>query len=262
MTAKEAVEALMIKEPNGEMLRFLRKEGLLNQILYPDGRPDRVNARAPPLSGREGGASLRSITKESAVSKKPRSNEPDLSDFFSSLEPEEERFAEDKREDGFAEEKVGAERQVTETVAPLNTNYNSVDANVRAPVRSWSPKSTSPNAYTQKSTNRFDNKPYNRNNNNNNNNRDGGSERFEPYDFKVSNGIGYDYGSSTRENANLSDESRKKSDDFDRFTIPSFECLYLISINIWTAFLFFYPLRTPPSLFFVQKLHRTDAEGS
>eukprot|EP01036_Dinobryon_divergens_P025005 gene25005-33509_t len=228
MTAKEAVEALMIKEPNSEMLRFLRKEGLLNEILYPDGRPDRPNrmkAKAPPLSGREGGASLRSISKEESTnpvpeSKKPRLNEPDLSDFFSSLEPQEEIFGEDKREDDFADVKAREERQSTDTSAPPNTNYNSVDTNIRAPVRSWSPKSTSPNAYPQKSTNRYDNKQFNNRNNNNNNNRDRGNDRFESYDFKSSNGLGYDY-SSTRENSNLSDESKKKSDDFDRFAIPS-----------------------------------------
>lgn len=228
MTAKEAVEALMIKQPDSEMLRFLRKEGLLNQILYPDGRPDRPNrmkAKAPPLSGREGGASLRSISREESISpvpesKKPRLNEPDLSDFFSSLEPQEEIFGEDKREDDFADVKAREESQSTDTSAPPKTNYNSADINIRAPVRSWSPKSTSPNAYPQKSTNRYDNKQFNKNNNNNN--RDGGNDRFESYDFKSSNGLGYDY-SSTRENSNLSDESKKKSDDFDRFANSSFK---------------------------------------
>lgn len=79
MTPKQAVESLLVKEPNGEMLRFLRKEGLLNQILH----PERVGAQGRPsgdrsgsgrswssrggsgdmdsLRGREGGRSLRSI---------------------------------------------------------------------------------------------------------------------------------------------------------------------------------------------------------
>ncbi|KAJ1425865.1 hypothetical protein B484DRAFT_480232, partial [Ochromonadaceae sp. CCMP2298] len=40
MSAREAAENLMQKEPNAAILRFLRKEGLLNEILYPE-RPVR-----------------------------------------------------------------------------------------------------------------------------------------------------------------------------------------------------------------------------
>jgi hypothetical protein len=90
MTAKEAVEALMIKEPNGETLRFLRKEGLLNQILHPersfDGaaergggyRYDSVDLR----TGRKGGRSQRPIAVHSpavAVSKPKMNGEADSS---------------------------------------------------------------------------------------------------------------------------------------------------------------------------------------
>ena len=231
MTAKEAVEALMIKEPNGEMLRFLKKEGLLNEILYPDGRPDRmdkVRERAP-LSGREGGASQRSIAKESSpppvpvASKKSKSNEPDLSDFFSSLESQDDFFPEEKSETNFAEQEAVPDRQdkrEAETVSST-TNFNKIDTNIKAPVRSWSPKNTSPNAYPPKSTNRYDNnKPYGRNKDNS---RDSRSDGFDSYDFKSSNGLGYDY-SSSRGSGNLGNESpssiKKKSDDFDRFVIP------------------------------------------
>jgi hypothetical protein len=42
MTPKQAVESLLVKEPNGEMLRFLRKEGLLNQILHPERAYERL----------------------------------------------------------------------------------------------------------------------------------------------------------------------------------------------------------------------------
>jgi hypothetical protein len=90
MTAKEAVEALMIKEPNGETLRFLRKEGLLNQILHPERsfggaaergggyRYDGVDLR----TGREGGRSQRSIAVHSpsvAISNPVMNGEADSS---------------------------------------------------------------------------------------------------------------------------------------------------------------------------------------
>jgi hypothetical protein len=232
MTAKEAVEALMIKEPNGEMLRFLRKEGLLNEILYPDGRPDKMRAKAP-LSGREGGASQRSIAKESyppspytpLAGKKSKSDEPDLSDFFSSLESQDDFFPEDKSETNFAEKEAlidSQDKREAETVSKSSTtNFNKVDTNIKTPVRSWSPKNTSPNAYPPKSTNRYDNnKPFGRNKDNS---RDSRSDGFDSYDFRSSNGLGYDY-SSSRGSANLGNESpssmKKKSDDFDRFAIP------------------------------------------
>lgn len=69
MTAKEAVEALLIKEPNGEMLRFLRKEGLLNQILHPERSNGRSRdgyryGREEQRQGREGGRSQRSVAVE------------------------------------------------------------------------------------------------------------------------------------------------------------------------------------------------------
>jgi hypothetical protein len=36
MTAKQAVESLMVKEPDSDMLKFLRREGLLKDILNPE----------------------------------------------------------------------------------------------------------------------------------------------------------------------------------------------------------------------------------
>jgi hypothetical protein len=45
MTPKEAVEALMIKEPNSEILRYLKREGLLRQILYSDSEEDGASVR-------------------------------------------------------------------------------------------------------------------------------------------------------------------------------------------------------------------------
>jgi hypothetical protein len=81
MTPKQAVESLLVKEPNGQMLRFLRKEGLLNQILHPeragsrerqfDGRPgggrswsSAAGGDVDSMRGREGGRSIRSIAKK------------------------------------------------------------------------------------------------------------------------------------------------------------------------------------------------------
>ena len=43
MTAKQAVEALMQRTPHSATLKYLRKEGLLNDILYPEGRMRRSN---------------------------------------------------------------------------------------------------------------------------------------------------------------------------------------------------------------------------
>lgn len=56
MTAKQAVEALLVKEPNGETLRFLRKEGLLNQILHPE-RAAGYRERRPPQRAKDGALS-------------------------------------------------------------------------------------------------------------------------------------------------------------------------------------------------------------
>lgn len=43
MTAKEAVESLMLKDKNNPTLKALKKQGILNEILYPEGRPPEVS---------------------------------------------------------------------------------------------------------------------------------------------------------------------------------------------------------------------------
>lgn len=68
MSAKDAVESLMRKEPNSEMLRFLRKEGLLRDILNSRDEEDRRNRSQDSkdqdfYSGRDGGKSLKTISK-------------------------------------------------------------------------------------------------------------------------------------------------------------------------------------------------------
>lgn len=77
MTAKEAVEQLMSRNPSDKALTLLKKNGRLEDILYPEGRPDRQNRLAvygqdkyerssrigadTRGGGREGGARIRSI---------------------------------------------------------------------------------------------------------------------------------------------------------------------------------------------------------
>ena len=51
----------MLKEPDSDMLRYLKKEGLLRQILHSDDRSEASDRRRSELSGRDGGASMRSI---------------------------------------------------------------------------------------------------------------------------------------------------------------------------------------------------------
>ena len=68
MTAKEAVESLMAKDPRNPTILNLRKQGLLNEILYPertDLREDRgrVGTGDRYQGGREGGRRIRSIAK-------------------------------------------------------------------------------------------------------------------------------------------------------------------------------------------------------
>ena len=46
MTAKEAVESLMAKNPASPTLRSLKKEGLLQEILYPP-KPHRRDYERP-----------------------------------------------------------------------------------------------------------------------------------------------------------------------------------------------------------------------
>jgi transcription antitermination factor NusG len=65
MTAKEAVESLMAKDPHNPTIKSLKKQGLLEEILYPEGRKQNTY-----LEGRhEGGKSQSSISK---VSKEPQ----------------------------------------------------------------------------------------------------------------------------------------------------------------------------------------------
>lgn len=75
MSAKEAVESLMSKDPRNPTIKSLRDQGLLEEILYPDGRPmhedrdgeggwNNNNNRDRFQGGREGGARVRSIAKD------------------------------------------------------------------------------------------------------------------------------------------------------------------------------------------------------
>ena len=70
MTAKEAVENLMAKDPKNPTIRSLREQGLLEEILYPDGRPEDDynnnynNYSNGPRTGRDGGKRIRSIAKD------------------------------------------------------------------------------------------------------------------------------------------------------------------------------------------------------
>ena len=61
MTAKEAVESLMAKDPKSPTIKSLKEQGLLEEILYPDGRPQKKPRREMNEGGREGGRSIRSI---------------------------------------------------------------------------------------------------------------------------------------------------------------------------------------------------------
>ena len=73
MTAKDAVEALMASNPKHPLLRALKKEGILNEILYTEeerqamqaSRERRFEERdrdySSRVGGREGGARVRSI---------------------------------------------------------------------------------------------------------------------------------------------------------------------------------------------------------
>jgi hypothetical protein len=57
MTAKQAVESLMVKEPDSDMLKFLRREGLLKEILNPEVKMRREQqlARRQSDSSRDSG---------------------------------------------------------------------------------------------------------------------------------------------------------------------------------------------------------------
>jgi hypothetical protein len=64
MTAKEAVESLMSKDPKSSTIRSLKEQGLLEEILYPEGRPQKKPRRDYSEGGREGGRSVRSIASQ------------------------------------------------------------------------------------------------------------------------------------------------------------------------------------------------------
>jgi hypothetical protein len=97
MTAKDAVEALMVKDPTNPILKSLKKSGKLQEILYADSdggndrRGDsysRSRAYAEDSQGREGGARVRSIgvpaaAVPSAARKewKPKESFRDMSDW-------------------------------------------------------------------------------------------------------------------------------------------------------------------------------------
>ena len=71
MTAKEAVESLMAKDPRNPTIVNLRKQGLLKEILYPErnefsGESRRAYGGDRFGGGREGGRRVRSIAKSEA----------------------------------------------------------------------------------------------------------------------------------------------------------------------------------------------------
>lgn len=75
MTAKEAVESLMAKDPQNETLRMFKKSGLLREILYSDNQSKQNN----PGTGGEGGKRVRSIAKPDSTNseiRKPRKEDP------------------------------------------------------------------------------------------------------------------------------------------------------------------------------------------
>jgi hypothetical protein len=44
LTPKEALESLMAKDPYNPTVKAFKKNGLLEEILYPDGRPEGYNS--------------------------------------------------------------------------------------------------------------------------------------------------------------------------------------------------------------------------
>jgi transcription antitermination factor NusG len=90
LTPKEALESLMSKDPYNPTVKAFKKNGLLEEILYPDGRPEGyTNGREKGRSewenkrvsredtqGREGGRTVRSI----ATDKAPKSSN-DMDDW-------------------------------------------------------------------------------------------------------------------------------------------------------------------------------------
>ena len=80
MTAKDAVHFLMETSPRHPVLRALKRDGTLREILYGDedgqpgargGRGTDGGGRAEERRGREGGASLRRIGSSSSSSSAP-----------------------------------------------------------------------------------------------------------------------------------------------------------------------------------------------
>ena len=96
MTAKDAVESLMAKNPNHPMLRKLKRDGLLEDILYPEGTPERLRygEQSRYEGGREGGRRVRSISKSDNGSNKswepkrdrvPTSNNNNFNSFLDDI---------------------------------------------------------------------------------------------------------------------------------------------------------------------------------
>lgn len=69
LTAKEAVESLLQKDPTNPTIKSLKKQGVLREILYSDSppRPRRESFDRMESRGREGGASLKSISKRDSA---------------------------------------------------------------------------------------------------------------------------------------------------------------------------------------------------
>lgn len=78
MTAKQAVESLMVKEPDSDMLKFLRREGLLKEILNPEVKMRREQqlARRQSDSSKDSGDRWSGRQKASDDAPVPGSDRP------------------------------------------------------------------------------------------------------------------------------------------------------------------------------------------
>lgn len=108
MTAREAALALMAKDPHSPTIRLMKKEGLLNQVLYPQ-RASSTDpwSRQPKIDETIGGTvkRIRSISKPSETSSegKPwtKANKPVHRDYTPRVDGNVNNI--DRRSDNFAD---------------------------------------------------------------------------------------------------------------------------------------------------------------
>ena len=168
---------------------YNRREGLLEEILYPEGRPDqREKRRDDELDkrGREGGASFRSIAKEDKIVKKQfeRDENNQLKLITKDSSP-----------------------VITEVEQPVEEEASAVVPPISRTFKSWQPKK-SISSYQDKDS-------YNRNNNNN---RDNDNSRYSgttKYSSDYS-GNSYEIRSSAWDNNSPTTSSLSSDKDFDR----------------------------------------------